>query len=268
MIRGLVLAVGLALAGTSTAQERPWTPLPDPVSATCPGGLCQPQGLEAFFGALERGDRPIRIVQFGDSHTAAGDIGRSLLWRLKARFGGTDFRMTTHGVVGATLNELVERAPLFEADEARPDLIIVAYGTNEGFDELLSPSAYETRLRGQIERLRRAAPGADILLLGPPEAMRGDGGGHCADDPERRWKAPALLGVVRDVQQRVAADLGVAFWDWRGRMGGDCSAHALTLGETPLMRGDHIHFTFEGGDWVGSLLFADIAAAYDRRGGR
>ncbi|MBU1346295.1 MAG: hypothetical protein KKA16_05015 [Alphaproteobacteria bacterium] len=268
MIRGLVLAVGLALAGTAAAQERPWTPLPDPVSATCPGGLCQPQALDVFFRSLDRRDRPVRIVQFGDSHTAGGDITRSLLWRLEARFGGTAFQMTTHGVVGATLNGLAERAPLLDAGEETPDLIIVAYGTNEGFDELLSPAAYEARLRGQIERLRSAAPGADILLLGPPEAMRGDGGGHCADDPERRWKAPALLGVVRDVQQRVAAELGVAFWDWKGRMGGDCSAHALTLGEAPLMRGDHIHFTFAGGDWIGSLLAADIIGAYGRRGGR
>jgi hypothetical protein len=77
-----------------------------------------------------------------------------------------------------------------------------------------------------------------------------------------------MLSVVRDVQHRVAASTGVAFWDWRGRMGGDCSAHALTLGEAPLMRGDHVHFTGAGGDWIGSLLFADFVAAHDLRGGR
>jgi hypothetical protein len=81
-----------------------------------------------------------------------------------------------------------------------------------------------------------------------------------------------MLGVVRDVQHRVAASMGVAFWDWKGRMGGDCSAHALTLvgplGETPMMRGDHVHFTEAGGDWIGGLLFADIDAAYRQWGGR
>ena len=76
-----------------------------------------------------------------------------------------------------------------------------------------------------------------------------------------------MLSVVRDVQHRVAAQEGVAFWDWRGRMGGDCSAFALTQGESPLMRGDHVHFTGPGGDWIGSLLAADLIAAYDRRGG-
>lgn len=275
MIGAPALLAGLALAGSTVAQERPYAPLPSPVSATCAGGLCQPEGLEPFFRALNRYDRsavfapvsarePVTIVQFGDSHTAGEDITTSLLWRLQARFEGRPIRLHAHGVVGATLNRLAGREPLLEPVEAAPDLIIVAYGTNEGFDDLLDPRAYEALLRGQIDRLRRAAPGAAILILGAPEAMRGDGGGHCAGDLERRWKAPNMLSVVRDVQYQVAASTGVAFWDWRGRMGGDCSAHALTTGDTPLMRGDHVHFTRAGGDWIGSLLAADIIAAGDR----
>lgn len=267
MIRALALFAGLALAPGAVAQERPWTPLPSPVSATCPGGLCQPEGLERFFAALN-GTGPVRVVQFGDSHTAGGDITRSLLWRLQGRFEGREIDLSARGVVGATLSGLATREPLFEPGETLPDLIIVAYGINEGFDDALEPRAYEALLRGQISRLRTAAPDAALLILGAPEGMRGDGGGTCADDPEHRWKAPVLLAVVRDVQHRVAADMGVAFWDWRGRMGGDCSAHALTLGEAPLMRGDHVHFTAAGGDWIGSLLFADLMAAQDRRGGR
>ena len=266
MIRALALVLGLALAGSAVAQERSYMPLPSPISATCPGGLCQPEGLIAFFAAFGQ-RRPVNIVQFGDSHTAGGDITRSLLWRLQGRFEGVPIHLTAHGVVGATLNGMAGREPLFDDGEAGPDLVIIAYGTNEGFDELLDPRAYEALLRGQIERLRRAAPGAAILILGAPEAMRGDGGGRCAGDADYRWKAPEMLSVVRDVQHRVAASTGVAFWDWRGRMGGDCSAHALTQGETPLMRGDHVHFTGTGGDWIGSLLAIDILAAYDRRRG-
>jgi lysophospholipase L1-like esterase len=265
MIRPLVLAAMLAAGGTAEAQERPWTPLPDPVSATCPGGLCQAEGLGSFFVALD-GRSPVRILQFGDSHTAGGDIAASLLWRLQSRFPRRDIHLEAHGVVGDTLRGFESYSPLFEGPA--PDLIVLAYGTNEGFDDLLDPVAYERRLRQEIDRIRRAAPSAALLILGAPEAMRGEGGGRCADDPEGRWRAPAMLGVVRDVQHRVAAELGVAFWDWRGRMGGDCSAHALTLGPAPLMRPDHVHFTGAGGDWIGGLLFDDLMAAYARRGGR
>lgn len=267
MIRAIVLIVALALARSTVAQERPYTPLPSPVSANCPGGICQPEGLVEFFTAFGQ-RRPVRIVQFGDSHTAGGDITRSLLWRLQARFEGVSIQLYPHGVVGATLNGMAGRELLFDDGEAGPDLVIIAYGTNEGFDELLDPRAYEGLLRGQIERVRMTSPGTSILILGAPEAMRGDGGGRCAGDAERRWKAPEMLSVVRDVQHRVATSMGVAFWDWRGRMGGDCSAFALTQGDAPLMRGDHVHFTGTGGDWIGSLLAADIIAAYDRRGGR
>lgn len=267
MIRSLALIAGLVLASTAVAQERAWTPLPSPVSATCPGGLCQPEALDGALRALEQGPL-VRIVQFGDSHTAGGDLTTSLLWRLQGRFEGRDIRLSAQGVVGATLSGLAAREPLFDPGDDRPDLVILAYGTNEGFDDGLDPAAYEALLRAQVGRIRTLAPGTSILILGAPEAMRGDGGGRCAGDAGHRWKAPAMLTVVRDVQHRVAADMAVAFWDWRGRMGGDCSAHALTLGDSPLMRGDHVHFTGAGGDWIGSLLFADLAAAHDRRGGR
>jgi len=266
VIRALCLVAGLALAGSAVAQERPYVALPSPVSATCAGGICQPDGLIEFFAAFGQ-RRPVSIVQFGDSHTAGGDITNSLLWRLRSRFEGVPIRLHAHGVVGATLNAMAAREPLFDDGEAGPDLVIIAYGTNEGFDELLDPRAYERLLRGQIERVLETSPGTAVLILGAPEAMRGDGGGRCEGDADHRWKAPEMLSVVRDVQHRVAASMGVAFWDWRGRMGGDCSAFALTQGDAPLMRDDHVHFTGPGGDWIGSLLAADLIAAYDRRRG-
>lgn len=268
MIRSVLIVGSLAaLAAGSTAQERPYAALPSPVSATCPDGLCQPQGLDPFFAALERPGTPMRIVQFGDSHTAAGDIEASFLWRLRGRFEGREIDLSAHGLVGATLDDLARRESLLEPDAPVPDLVILAYGTNEGFDDALDPVAYEALLRSQIERVRQAAPGSALLILGAPEALRGEGGGSCPGDVERRWKAPAMLAVVRDVQHRVAASAGVAFWDWQGRMGGDCSVFALAQGETPLMRGDGVHFTRAGGDWIGSLLFADLMTAYSRRGG-
>lgn len=267
MIRALALLAVLVAGGPTLGQERPWTPLPSPASATCPGGLCQPHGLGTFFDALARGG-PIRIVQFGDSHTAGGHITGSLEWRLSARFPRREVRLTSRGVVGDTLRGLQAHEPLLDPGQPTPDLVILAYGTNEGFDDALDPAAYDRLMRDQLDRLRRLYPRTALLVLGPPEAMRGEGGGTCVGDPEGRWRAPVMLGVVRDVQHRVSADMGVAFWDWRGRMGGACSAHALSMGVEPLMRGDHVHFTGAGGDWIGGLLFDDLMSAYARHAGR
>lgn len=257
------LAAVLATAGTASAQVGPfpYVPLPPPGDTSCPGGLCQAETLTSFLDAVKAG-QGVSILQWGDSHTANGWITEALRTRLANRdAGGVAYRID--GVVGSTLYRLSSKprdAIAHVVDETRPDLIVLAFGTNEGFDDLLLPSVYETALRDVLDTIRSAAPGVPVLMLGPPDAMRSEYGGSCPDDPEGRWKAPAMLGVVRDVQHRVAADSGVAYWDWHGRMGGDCSAHRLTQGWEPLMRGDHVHFNQQGADWVAGLLFDDLMA--------
>ncbi|HYD27669.1 hypothetical protein [Brevundimonas sp.] len=169
------------------------------------------------------------------------------------------------GLTGATLADLASR------DETTmgmvigflaPSLVVLAYGTNEGFDPALDPAAYERLLRAEVEKMRRFAPWqASILILGAPDALRNGVVDGCSADGLRA--PPPTLAMVRDVQRRVAADMGVAFWDWHGRMGGDCSADRLALMAEPYMRGDRVHFTGAGADWIGGVLADDLLAAYD-----
>ena len=168
------------------------------------------------------------------------------------------------GLIGATLADLAARTEEVVIDELaewRPELIVLGYGVNEGFDAGLDAVAYERLLRGQIERLRLRAPGASLMILGAPDALKNGVADGCSADGLRA--PPPTLAVVRDVQRRVAADMGVAFWDWHGRMGGDCSADRLALRAEPLMRGDRVHFTSAGADWIGGMLAHDLMAAYD-----
>ncbi|MFN4091845.1 MAG: GDSL-type esterase/lipase family protein [Brevundimonas sp.] len=168
------------------------------------------------------------------------------------------------GVIGSTLADFAARDDtLVQTEFAALDttLIVLAYGTNEGFDDGLDATAYERLLRGQIDRIRRMSPHVPILILGAPDALRTGEPGGCSADGRRR--PPPSLALVRDVQRRVASEMDVAFWDWRGRMGGDCSADRLATMAEPLMRGDRVHFTSEGADWIGGMLSADLMAAYD-----
>lgn len=178
---------------------------------------------------------------------------------------GTGVVVSSLGLTGSTLADLAARDEMTMQTVIGflpPSLIVLAYGTNEGFDPDLDPAAYERLLRSQIERMRRAPPfDASILILGAPDALRSGVAGGCSADGLR--SPPPSLAVVRDVQRRVAADLGVAFWDWHGRMGGDCSSDRLALGTEPLMRGDRVHFTGAGGDWIGGILAGDLMAAYE-----
>jgi len=176
------------------------------------------------------------------------------------------------GVVGATLRDLAARDQVLVARELeawRPALIVLAFGTNEGFEEGLDARAYEALMRGQITRLRRLVPEASLMVLGAPDALRGGAVNGCSADGRRA--PPPSLAVVRDVQRRVAAEMGVAFWDWHGRMGGDCSADRLATRGEALMLRDRVHFNAVGADWIGGMLHADLMAAYEvwsgRRGG-
>ena len=203
--------------------------------------------------------RSVRLVARGD-----GTVIDSV--RLDGAARGV--MLSNLGRVGASLRDLAARDEATVAAELtawRADLIVLAFGTNDGFDDGLDGAAYETLLRGQIARLRRLSPGASLMILGAPDALRGGvtpgSGGGCSADGMRA--PPPKLAVVRDVQRRVAADLGVAFWDWHGRMGGDCSTDRLALGAEPLMRGDRVHFTSAGSDWIGGILSGDLLGAYD-----
>ncbi|HVQ08344.1 MAG TPA: GDSL-type esterase/lipase family protein [Allosphingosinicella sp.] len=163
------------------------------------------------------------------------------------------------GVIGAQLAHFGrsdERVMSAELNAYRPDLVIIAFGTNEGFDRRVSPRDYEAGLRAQIVRIRRlAGANVPILLVGAPDAATRDpapAGGDCGEG----YYTPALLGQVRARQREVARAMGLAFWDWEAAMGGRCASRAWH--RAGLMRDDHIHFTREGGDRIGRLLFADL----------
>lgn len=205
--------------------------------------------------ALQRSTSNVRLLPLGDGF---------VIDAVRLERAGPGIVVSNLGRVGATLRDLASRDETLAATELeawRPDLIVLAFGTNEGFDDALGSTAYEALLRGQVERMRRLAPRASILILGAPDALRNGTTNGCSADGTRA--PPPRLAMVRDVQRRVAAELGVAFWDWHGRMGGDCSADRLAMRPEPLMRGDRVHFTSAGADWMGGVMAGDLMAAYD-----
>lgn len=167
------------------------------------------------------------------------------------------------GVAGSQLRHFARADDDAVAEELRvyaPDLIVLAFGTNEGFGPRIDMPAYESVLRGQIDRLRRLAPGVPILMLGPPDALsrnaalRGPGAVACGGG----LFAPAGLDQVRRVQRKVAGDLDVAWWDWQDRMGGVCRAREWVERAPARMRGDYVHFNTIGGAAIAGQLHADL----------
>ncbi len=220
------------------------------------------------------------------------------------------------GVPGSQLQFLgrADDATMAAQFQALPaDLVILAFGTNEGFAPFFDAARLESQIREQVARIRRLAGLVPILLIGPPDAasrntqLRNnvvggatgaapdcnrsvlstpsrlpvdgldiplwiDEGGALAPDPVtlsgpmpravRRGLPlfnPPALAAASDAQRRVAAELGIAFWDWRARQGGACAA--VRWMQTGLMGPDFIHYSPAGGAEVARLLLADLDAA-------
>ncbi|MFT8736785.1 MAG: SGNH/GDSL hydrolase family protein [Zymomonas mobilis] len=268
------------------------------------------------------------------------------------------------GVVGSQLIHLQRSSDQVIATELKvyhPDLIVLAFGTNEGFSPFFDPSAFESILRAQISRIRRLSGDVPILMLGAPDASSrreemlhntpgvspplcsepipsdnfavttmpnsaigsthnpassnaaqpkgvdavmstlrqqgvfgSDGNGPDVSQPPGNdansvqntlpnvvpssnviWKVtthplfpPAGLAAVRRVQQRVASQLGIAFWDWHARMGGDCAAVRWGKAYPSLMRRDYVHYTSLGGQIIANRLDNDIKNAMDQSSAR
>ncbi len=172
-----------------------------------------------------------------------------------------------------------------------PSLIILTYGTIEGFDDTLNMPAYEQRLLQVIGRMKIAAPEASFLIIGPPDGARmpafaaSQGGGMDAcrgltaleiaryakwmakgDMRMARWHAPPKLNGVRTVLRRVAAHVNAYFWDWSKIMGGQCGIHAWVHAEPPLAAGDHVQLTAEGAKRSARTLFNELMGGYSSSG--
>jgi lysophospholipase L1-like esterase len=246
--RVVVCALAGPGAGTLVVQLGDGTAEALDLAAPAPAPRCETIRTPAPQASLvlTAPDRPVTVTS----------------WAVFSDNGGV--ALSNLGVIGAQLAHFGRTDDALLAEELRayaPDLIVLAFGTNEGFAARLDAAGYETTLRGQIARLQALAPGVPLLLLGPPDALsrnpalRGDGAVGCAQG----LFAPPALAQIRAIQREVAGELDLAWWDWQAAMGGACAAARWTA--AGLMRGDHVHFRAAGGVLVARALEADLERA-------
>jgi lysophospholipase L1-like esterase len=214
--------------------------------------LRAPTGTPAGF-------REISVRSLSDAPvTVTGvDVGRE----------GDGVSFLSLGFPGATVQLLQHLATENLADDLRrmaPDYVVLAFGTNEGFNDNLDIANYTAQYEQIVRRLMEVRPGVHIVIVGPPDAARpagvchasgvgqecvsppvaqiaaGPGGGQC------RFPTPPKLGLVREAQRKLADRLGAIFWDWSSVMPGPCGAQAWAAANPPLMAHDYVHMTLDG----------------------
>jgi len=139
---------------------------------------------------------------------------------------------------------------------AAPDLVVLAYGTNESMQPGLTDANYERAIVDMLGRVARAAPTASCLLLGPPDMAQHDKGRNA-------WYTWPRIGEVIAVQKRVADAAGCAFFDQREAMGGPGSIIRWASEPEPRANFDRVHLRRSGYTQVGTAFATDLMRAYD-----
>jgi len=214
-------------------------------------------------GALELGlgVRSIR-VQDGPHRLEIRPVGDG-----EVRLLGTVMERGAPGVVVDSLGIRGARASvhlrwneaLWRAQIRRraPDLVLLAYGTNEAGDTNVSIKHYESQLSKVLERLRVAVPNASCVLVGP------------TDRPVKRRRGkvrhrPRTDDIIRS-QRRIGARYRCGFWDSVRSMGGPLSIVRWHRADPPLARKDYVHLTTRGYFALADDLARALLHGYDRQ---
>lgn len=126
-----------------------------------------------------------------------------------------------------------------------PDLVVMAYGTNESGDDGHPIEEYEAELRAVVARTRGTVPDAACMLIGPSDRpLREDG--EYVDRPR--------TAEVNEVQRRVSRDLGCVYFDLVAFGGGPLSMLQWAHTDPPFAQRDYVHFTGRGYLRLGDVL--------------
>ncbi|WP_051919508.1 GDSL-type esterase/lipase family protein [Basilea psittacipulmonis] len=216
------------------------------------------------------------VVKDADGQTAYLKVNtKNHLWqtlKLKAKFpieistesatdlleiGFINIEHSQHGVVlspmginGAQLSDVFKWRDNWYNDliKAQPDLIILAFGTNEAVNKNLGMEKTEILWSRVIQQMKERLPDTAILIIGAPESLSKIYG-NCG----RRMPS---LNNVQAMQLRLAKKHHLLYWSWQSAMGGKCSMRKWI--KRGLGRKDGVHFTAAGYERAGKNLAQEI----------
>ena len=117
-----------------------------------------------------------------DAHTLLGQVYVRSLSDAPVTVTGVDVGREGDGVSfislgfpGATVQLLQRLTTENLADDLRrmaPDMVVLAFGTNEGFNDNLDVATYIAQYEQIVRRLQSLRPGLKIVMVGPADAAR------------------------------------------------------------------------------------------------
>jgi lysophospholipase L1-like esterase len=131
----------------------------------------------------------------------------------------------------------------------KPSLFIISLGTNESIDYPYLDKSFLVNIDKLVQSLKQFNPQAKFILVTPPDAFR------------RKVRVNPGIETIREQIIQYAVENGLAFWDLYKAMGGKHSA-ALWRSKS-LLRPDGVHFSKDGYEYQGNLLYQAIVKSYN-----
>ena len=236
------------------------------------------ENLSQVFDVLCKSNRPLRILQLGDSHVAGKSYPQAVKRTLENAWGAAQSDSAKAGVEysfigsnGATTVRFATPAYMQKVADKNPDLIILSFGTNECHGMGYREEQHHAQLETFYRMLKETCPNAVIMMTTPPgdylTTKRVSYAGK-----SRRYRGKRIVRTssrVNPMSVRCAAELesfgkehGLPVWDLNTIAGGNGAQRNWT--SASLMRPDRIHFTPEGYTLQGRLLGEAILSAYNQ----
>jgi lysophospholipase L1-like esterase len=209
------------------------------------------KNVASAFRAFDVSDAPHRVEV-----RALGD-GDVRLFGMTVDRPEVGVMLDALGINGARVTTALQWSEVHMAEQLRhraPDLVVLAYGTNEAGDDT-SAATYERQLVDLLGRVARAVPTAACLVLGPPDRAAK------SDESGLLMTMPKLVEVI-ETQQRVARAAGCAYYSQFDAMGGAGSIVAWANEASSRAQRDYVHLTRDGYAFLANAFVADLVRAY------
>ena len=182
-----------------------------------------------------------------------------------ARLFGVSFERTTPGVIYNSLGLNGGQVQVVdwyfdktqwaeELQHEHPDLVIINYGTNESAYAKYVEGSYAHELRNVITRVKAAVPRASVLIMSPMDRGQRDSNSEITTVPS--------LPLLVEIQRRMAAETGCAFFNTFQAMGGEGTMARWYESSPRLVSADFTHPLPAGAHKVGLLLDQALESGY------
>lgn len=160
-------------------------------------------------------------------------------------------RYVSTGVNGARTSTWTTRCPEFEREASliHPDLLILALGINDSASpaDQFNPERFKSNYRKLLDIILSQSPECAVLFI--------------TNNDSWRWSRRRMVHndngtAVRKAMFELAAEYDAGVWDLFSLMGGNGSAEAWR--DAGLMKNDRLHFTREGYELLGDLLYTAL----------